>query len=86
MDWSKLSPEERLVAEQAVLTLRALNDAADQAPHGQGLATLEAVIHDKGFAHLRHMMSVAANARPEAQKKGSASGRVPAARRRSSRT
>jgi len=74
-----------LVAEQAILTLRALDQAADVAPHGQGLACLEACIHDKGFEHLRQMMSVAANARDEAQKKGSASGGATAALRRSSR-
>ena len=86
MDLTKLSPEERLVAEQAVLTLRALNDAADRAPHGGGLASLEAVIHDKGFGHLRDMLTLAANARPEGQKKGPASGGVPAGPRPSSRT
>jgi hypothetical protein len=76
MDLSKLSPEERIAAEQAVLTLRALNDAADQAPVGRGLACLEAVIHDKGFEHLRKLMTLAAGARPEAQKRGSAPGRA----------
>lgn len=76
MNFSKLSPEERLAAEQAVLTLRALNDAADHAPMGHGLACLEAVIHDKGFDHLRRLMTLAASARPEAQKRGSASGPV----------
>lgn len=85
MDWSKLSDRERLVAEQAVLTLRALDQAADTAPMGQGLAVLEAVVTDKGFAHLRNMMSVVANARDEAQKKGSASGAAPAAKIRNSR-
>ena len=85
MDWSKLSPEERLVAEQAVLTLRALNEAADRAEHGKGLASLEAVIHDKGFEHLRNMLTVAANARPEGQKRGPASGGAAAAPRPNSR-
>jgi hypothetical protein len=74
MDLSKLSDSERLVAEQAVLTLRALEQAAATAEHGKGLATLEAVIHEKGFEHLRHMLSVASASRPEAQKKGSVSG------------
>jgi hypothetical protein len=78
MDWSSLSDRERLVAEQAVLTLRALEQAADSAPTGQGLAVLEATIADKGFEHLRHMMSLAVNAREEAQKKGFASGPVAA--------
>jgi hypothetical protein len=85
MDWSKLSDRERLAAEQAVLTLRALDRAADAAPQGQGLAFLEAAIADKGFEHLRNMMSLAVNARDEAQKKGSASGRVLAGNRRSSK-
>ena len=40
MDLSHLSPRERLAAEQAVLTLRELDKAADQAPQGQGLACL----------------------------------------------
>ncbi len=78
MDWLKLSENERIVAEQAVLTYRALEQAALDAPRGKGLATLEGVIHDKGFEHLRTMMSVAASARPEAQKKGSASNAAPA--------
>lgn len=78
MDLSGLTDSERLVAEQAVLTLRALEQAAATAPYGRGLATLEAVIHDKGFEHLRKMLSLASASRPEAQKKGSASRDVPA--------
>jgi hypothetical protein len=85
MDLSKLLDRERLAAEQAVLTLRELDRAADAAPQGQGLAYLEAAITDKGFEHLRNMMSLAANARDEAQKKGSASGDVRAAKIRNSR-
>jgi len=85
MDLSDLSDRERLAAEQAVLTLRALDRAADAAPHGQGLAFLEACIADQGFEHLRNMLSLAVNARDEAQKKGSASGAVPAGNRPSSK-
>lgn len=77
MDFAKLTERERLVAEQAVLTMRALEQAGDAAPWGKGMESLEAVIHDKGFEHLRHMLSLAANARPEAQKRGPASGRAP---------
>jgi hypothetical protein len=73
------------VAEQAVLTLRALEQAAATAPHGKGLATLEAVIHDKGFEHLRNMLSVASASRPEAQKKGFVSSPVNAAANASSK-
>lgn len=84
MDLSQLSPRERLAAEQAVLTVRALDKAADAAPHGQGLACLEKVITDEGFRHLRQMLSSAVSAREEAQKKGSASAAVRAAASRSS--
>lgn len=74
MDLSKLTERERLIAEQAVETLRALDKAADQAPHGQGLARMEACIHDKGMGLLRTIMTSTAGARPEAQKRGPASG------------
>jgi len=85
MDLTKLTDNERLVAEQAVVTLRALEQAAQTAPHGKGLETLERVIHDKGFEHLRTLLTVAASARSEAQKRGSASSRVPAAARANSK-
>jgi hypothetical protein len=49
------------------------------------LAYLEAAITDKGFEHLRNMMSLAANARDEAQKKGSASSGVRAGNQPSSK-
>ena len=63
-----LSDRERLVAEQAVETLRTLDRAADAAPHGQGMAFLEAAVHDEGFGLLRSIMASAAGARDEAQK------------------
>jgi len=85
MDWSKLSDRERLVAEQAVETLRALDRAADDAPHGRGLACMEACIDQKGWDLLRTLMASTAGARAEAQKKGSASGGVPAGARPNSR-
>ena len=85
MDFSSLSPRERLAAEQAVLTLQALDKAADDAPHGQGFTCLEAVILDKGMQHLRDMLTSAAGARDEAKKKGPASAPALAAARRSSK-
>jgi hypothetical protein len=72
MEIKGMTPEERLVAEQAVLTLRLLKQAAAEAPVGQGMNALEAIIHDKGKEHLLKMMSLAAASRPEAQKRGSA--------------
>ena len=63
---------EELVALQAVETYRALQQAVRTAPHGKGLATVEAVVHDKGFDHLRKMYQSALQEHPEAQKKGPA--------------
>lgn len=74
MDLSKLTERERLIAEQAVETLRALDQAAEDAPQGQGLACMEACVHDKGFGLIRSIMASTAGARPEAQKRGPASG------------
>jgi hypothetical protein len=85
MDLTKLSDRERLIAEQAVETLRALDRAADDAPHGQGLARMEAAIHERGFELLRGIMASTAGARPEAQKRGPAPGPVRAGAKRSSR-
>ena len=79
MDFSTLTDRERLVAEQAITTYRALEHAAASAPYGHGMATLENVIHDKGFEHLRTMLQTAAASRPEALKKGPVSRTVPAA-------
>ncbi|HEX3355890.1 MAG TPA: hypothetical protein VHS31_02820 [Tepidisphaeraceae bacterium] len=80
-----MSDRERLIAEQAVETLRALDKAAEQAPWGKGLECMEACIHDKGFGLLRALMVQTASAQTEAKKKGSAFAVVPAAGRRSSR-
>jgi len=52
-----LSDRERLIAEQAVETLRALHRAADDSPDGQGLACMEAAMPDKGFDLLRSIMT-----------------------------
>jgi hypothetical protein len=85
MDLLSLSARERLIAEQAVLTLRALDQAADAAPHGQGLAYLENCIDDKGREHLRAMLASTLSARSEAQKKGSVCGLVRAGKRPNTR-
>ena len=66
------SETEELIALQALETYRALQYAVKTAPHGKGLATVEAVVHDKGFDQLRLMYQAALQERPEAQKKGSA--------------
>jgi len=64
--------QEKLIAMQAIETYRALKQAVKDAPHGKGLAFTEAVVHDKGFDHLRNMYESALRDHPEAQKKGPA--------------
>jgi hypothetical protein len=64
--------QEKLIALQAIETYRALQKAVKDAPHGKGLAYTEAVVHDKGFDHLRAMYQAALGDHPAAQKKGSA--------------
>ncbi|MDB5331117.1 MAG: hypothetical protein JWP03_2268, partial [Phycisphaerales bacterium] len=46
---------ERLFSLQALETFRALRQAVKTAPHGKGLATVEAVVRDKGFEQLAKM-------------------------------
>ena len=61
---------ERLVALQALETYRALQQAVKTAPHGKGLETVEAVVHERGFAHLQQMYEAALREHPGAQKRG----------------
>ncbi len=78
LDFGRLSPAELLAAESAVLAMRSLLDAAKAAPQGQGMACVEAALHEKGFEHLRTMLQAAAASHEGAQKKGSAVCLVPA--------
>lgn len=70
MDWNKLTDDERLIAEQAVATFRAVTLAGDRAPHGHGLAYLEQAVREHGDALLRDTLRRATDARDAAQKKG----------------
>ena len=79
LDFDRLSPQELLAAESAVLTMRSLMDAVKAAPHGQGMAFVESALHEKGFEHLRTLVAQAAASHEAAQKKGSAVCPVPAA-------
>lgn len=69
LDFTTLSPEELVAAESAALTMRALLEAVKTAPHGHGMATVEAVIQDKGMTHLRTLLTTAMTSHGEAQKK-----------------
>ena len=78
MDWNKLSEDERLIAEQAVATYRAVKLAGREAPHGKGLAYLEEAVRRHGDELLRNTLQHVINAQDEAQKKGSPGYGVPA--------
>jgi hypothetical protein len=85
LDFAKLSPEELLAAESAVLTMRSLMDAAQSAPHGQGMFCVESALHADGFEHLRKMLVAAVNSHEGAQKKTEpAACSAPAGKRRPS--
>lgn len=81
LDFEKLSPQELLAAESAVLTMRSLLDAVQTAPHGQGMAHVESVLYDKGFDHLRNLLATAAASHDGARKRGPAVWPVRAGRR-----
>ena len=62
--------EERLVAEQAVLSFRELKGVMKNAPHGKGMATMEHAVREKGFEQMRKTLGLLISAHEEAQKKG----------------
>ena len=80
LDFDKLSPQELLAAESAVLTMRSLMDAVQSAPHGHGMERVESALHDKGHEHLRNMLQAAVASHEGAQKKGPAQSHVPVVR------
>ncbi|MEZ5944821.1 MAG: hypothetical protein R3C18_25825 [Planctomycetaceae bacterium] len=57
MDWSELSAEERLVAEQAVMNLRLLNKAYREAKSGTVLSVAEALAMQQGRGLTRRKSS-----------------------------
>jgi len=69
---------ERLVAEQAVLVYRSVIDAMHAAPHGKGLACMEAAVMQGGREHLRQMYERAASTHEGVQKGGPVVGRASA--------
>ena len=81
-DWSA---SERLIAERAVLLQREVQAAMQSAAHGHGLEATEAAVMQGGQELLRLILQQALSAHPEAQKGGSAPGRVPAGKKPRSR-
>ena len=59
MNWEGLSPNERLVAEQAVLNLRALNAACDAAADGTVLGIAEVLAVKQGREATRRTLALA---------------------------
>ncbi|MBI1313477.1 hypothetical protein GC176_19475 [bacterium] len=71
MDWDGLTAEERLVAEQAVLNLRSLNQACDAAADGTALAIAERVAVEQGCDLTRRILQTAVDRQTQAvEKKG----------------
>ena len=56
MNFDELSPEERLIAEQAVLNLRSLNQACDEAADGAVLAVAEQLAMAQGRELIRRTL------------------------------
>lgn len=75
MDWDGLTPEERLVAEQAVLNLRALNETCDDAADGTVLAIAEKLAVDQGRELTRRTLQTVVDRQTQAvEKKGRPAG------------
>jgi hypothetical protein len=56
MNWDELTPEERLLAEQAVMNFRALNKACRSAADGKVLAVAETLAMQQGRELIRHTL------------------------------
>ena len=71
MNWDQMTPEERLIAEQAVLNFRELNKACDAAADGTVLNVCEKLAMQQGRELIRQTMEVTLNQQAAAvEKKG----------------
>lgn len=77
MIFEELTPEERLVAEQAVLNLRSLNDACDAAADGTVLAVAEKMAIKQGRELTQRTLQASVDRQTKAvEKKGRRAGRA----------
>lgn len=77
MDWGQMTPEERLIAEQAVLNFRELNKACDAAADGTVLNVCEKLAMQQGRELIRRTMEVTLNQQAaEVEKKGRRAARA----------
>ena len=80
MNFDELSPEERLIAEQAVLNLRSLNNACDAAADGTVLAIAERIAMTQGRELIRRTLQTSLDQQIQTvEKKGRRAGRARAA-------
>ncbi len=78
MQWDELTAQERLLAEQAVMNFRALNQACDVAADGTVLSVAETLAMQQGHELIRNTLEVALSGQAEAvEKKGRRPGRAP---------
>ncbi len=81
--WEQLSPEERLLAEQAVVQYRALRAACAAAPNGRVLGVAERLAVDQGHEMTRRTLESALQQEAaEAEKKGARVETASTAKRR----
>jgi hypothetical protein len=81
--WGRLSAEERLLAEQAVLQYRALRTACAEAPHGKVLGVAERLAVNQGREMTRRTLETALQQEAaEAEKKGAPAESALTAKRR----
>jgi hypothetical protein len=79
MNWDQMTPEERLIAEQAVLNIRELNKVCDAAADGTVLDTCETLAMQQGRELIRRTIELTLNEQaPAVEKKGRRPGRAPA--------
>lgn len=78
-EWERMTPEERLIAEQAVLNFRELNKACDAAVDGTVLDVCETLAMQQGRELMRKTIqtSLALQAK-EVEKKRHRNGSAPA--------
>jgi hypothetical protein len=61
MNFEELSPQERLIAEQAILNFRTLNKACREAPDGKVLDVAETLAIDQGRELTRRTLEASVN-------------------------
>lgn len=78
MNWDEITPEERLLAEQAIVNFRELNKAGHAAADGSVLNVCERMAIDQGRELTRRTLEAALHEQAESvEKKGRRQERAP---------